>query len=213
MENRDMVGHRTQFQWHRQWRRRGTVLVALLAAMASAWQIREAGLTTRLFALQPPPGAKPSGPPQSASPETDLGTPTENTVPIGGTLPSPPTSNDSGLIAPPGLELTPQPTDPDDPTLATIRDLLLERSQYAAGGESKAGKGTIPLEGQAKPVAGTPSAKHWLAIESILKGARLLEAEAIASGQMEIPGSLGHEQATAARELRQQARRLLLLTP
>jgi hypothetical protein len=184
MENRDMKAHRTQVQWHRQWKRRGTLLAALLAAMASAWVIRDAGLSTRLLALQPPPGAKPSGFPQSALPETDLATPPETTTPINSPLSSPPQSTDSRLVAPPGLDLTPQPTNPDDPTLATIRDLLLERSQQAAGG-----------------------------IESILKGARLLEAEAIASGQMEIPGSLGHEQATAARELRQQARRLILLTP
>jgi hypothetical protein len=213
MENRDMKAHRTQVQWHRQWKRRGTLLAALLAAMASAWVIRDAGLSTRLLALQPPPGAKPSGLPQSALPETYLATPPETTTPINSPLSSPPQSTDSRLVAPPGLDLTPQPTNPDDPTLATIRDLLLERSQQAAGGQPKAWKGTISPVGQATPVEGTPTAKHWLAIESILKGARLLEAEAIASGQMEIPGSLGHEQATAARELRQQARRLILLTP
>jgi hypothetical protein len=117
------------------------------------------------------------------------------------------------LIVPPGLDLTPQPTDPDDPTLATIRDLLLKRSQQEAGDEPNTGKQTTLLDGQAKPVEGTPTSNHWLAIESILKAARLLEAEAIASGQLEIPGSLGHEQATSARQLRQQARRLLLLTP
>jgi hypothetical protein len=117
------------------------------------------------------------------------------------------------LVAPPGLDLSAQPADPDDPTLATIRDLLLERSQQATGGKPNAVWENIVQEGQAAPAEGTPSSKHWLAIESILKGARLLEAEAIASGQMEIPGSLGHEQAAAARQLRQQARRLLLRIP
>lgn len=208
-----MPAHRMQLQWDRRWNRRGAFLLAIVAAIAGAWEIREAGLSTQLFALQPPPGAKPSGPPQIVSPETDLGTPSDNTVPLRDTLPSPSPSTDSGLIAPPGLDLTPQPTDPDDPTLATIRDLLLERSQQTSGDEPNMGKRTILLEGQASPVEGTPSPKHWLAIESILKGARLLEAEAIASGQMDIPGSLGHEQATAARQLRQQAQRLLLLTP
>ncbi|MFM8174532.1 MAG: hypothetical protein ACKN81_13385 [Pirellulaceae bacterium] len=208
-----MPMHRKRIQSNRHWKRLASALMVVLLAMAGAWEIREGGLATQLLALQPPPGAKPSGPPQSAAPETELATSPETKSPLNGTLPTPPASIDSSLIAPPGLDLTPQPIDPDDPTLATIRDLLLERSQQGPGAKPDRAKGNILLEGHADPVEATPSSKHWLAIESILKGARLLEAEAVASGQMEIPGSLGHEQAAAARQLRQQARRLILLTP
>lgn len=200
--------HRTQLLGNRPWKRRIAVVIVFLATMSGAWKLRDGNLATPLFALQPPPGAKPSGPPQSATTETDLAIPPATTSPIQSTP-----SNDSGLVAPPGLDLSAQPADPDDPTLATIRDLLLERSQQATGGKPNAVWENIVQEGQAAPAEGTPSSKHWLAIESILKGARLLEAEAIASGQMEIPGSLGHEQAAAARQLRQQARRLLLRIP
>jgi hypothetical protein len=202
-----------QLQWDRQWKRRATFMVVLLAAMAGAWKAREADLSTQLFALQPPPGTKPSGPPQSASLESDLANPTETSAPLNGTPSTQLPSNDSSLIAPPGLDLTPQPIDPDDPTLATIRDLLLERSRYQTPGQNLLGDEEPAIPGSMTVVANAPSARHWIAIEAILKGARLLEAEAVASSQHETPGTLAHEQATAARQLRQQARKLLLLTP